>query len=376
MRIVPGWIVVSLLAAAPAIAATPPPPLTSDVYSFPGAIASPGSAASAGVAQADSWLGDEPFDNPAVAASGGLSLTPLLYHVSRQDLRGRNRSYSEQSAFFDGAGGWVRVGRGSLAFFAYGHQPVLRREENAYLTGPLGGSPAPVQNSATTRELHGGGGASMGRSWWRVGLAGEWVYRDDAYLTEDKSGSPLSGSSEVNFSGSAVGGQVGARVELGPEGVGHFTLGGGMRFVPELKVDGTQAASNSSGPVSATREAGYEAGVSVRWNATEQVRLVAGTGGRTAQEWQGLGLTRGGGFRWGVGVDFHDARDPWTLRFGVGQDTERGVPEPRSGAVSLGFGWKMEGTVVDVAVARHSFSHLRGATSSDDRVVMSLVFPF
>lgn len=379
MRNVPGWIVVSLLAAAPAFSA-PPPPLTSEVYSFPGAIASPGSAASAAVAQADSWLGDEPFDNPAGPAKGGVSLSPLLYHVSRQDLRGLNRSYSEQSAFFDVAGGWVRFGSGSLAGFLYGHQPVLRLEENAYLTGPLGGSPAPVENSASSRELRAGGGVSWGRSWWRVGVAGEWVRRDDAYLTEDKSGSPSAGEFEANFSGSAVGGQAGARVELGPEGVGHLTVGGGLRFVPELEVDGTQTAilvgSTTTGTLTAVRESGYEAGVSARWTATSQLRVVGGVGGRTTQEWEGLGLTRGGGIRWGIGVDFHDTRDPWTLRFGLGQDTERGVREPRSGAVALGFGWNMEGTVVDIGVARHSFSHLEGATSFDDRVLLSLVFSF
>ena len=44
--------------------------------------------------------------------------------------------------------------------------------------------------------------------------------------------------------------------------------------------------------------------------------------------------------------------------------------------VGLGFGWKMETTTIDLAVARHSFSHLSGATSTDDRVVISAVQPF
>jgi len=379
MRRTPGWIVLSLLVALPALAA-PPPPLTSDVYSFPGAVASPGSAASAGVAQADSWLGDEPFENPAVPVGRKLSVTPLLYHVSRQDLRGLHRSYSEQSAFFDGAGAWVGANFGALGVFAYGHQPVLRLEENAYLTGPIAGSPAPVENSASARELRAGGGISWGRDWWRVGAAGEWVYREDSYLTVDRSGSPLAGSSEVGFSGSAVGAQAGARLELGPAGVGHLTVGGGIRFVPELEVDGTQTANllsgTTTGTVTATRESGTESGVSVRWTATEQLRVVAGFGGRTAQEWQGFGVTRGGGNRWGIGVDFHDARDPWTLRFGLGQDVERGVREPRNGLVGLGFGWHIESTTLDLAVSRHSFSHLEGATSYDDRVVISVVVPF
>ncbi len=381
MRLAPGWILASLLIALPAAAATPPPPLTSDVYAFPGAIASPGSAASAGVALADSWLGDEPYENPAMAPVRRVSLSPLLYRVSRQDLRGLHRSFSEQSAFFDAAGGWVAHRSGALALFAYGHQPVLRLEENAYLTGPLSGSPAPVENSATSREARAGAGLSWGRGQWRVGVAGEWVRREDAYLTVDKSGSPLAGSSEVRVTGSAVGGQAGVRLELGPAGVGHLTVGGGVRWVPELEMDGTRVANltaggSSSGTVLATRESGIEAGGSARWVATEQLRVVAGVGGRTTQAWEGFGVTRGGGVRWGLGLDFHDARDPWMLRFGLGQDTERGVREPRSGVIGVGFGWTIESTLLDFAVSRHSFSHQSGATSYDDRVLLTVGIPF
>jgi len=380
MRLVPGWIAVALALAAPAFADAPPPPLGSEVFSFPGSVASPGSAASAGVAQADSWLGDEPFDNPAVGTSRAVSISPLLYHVSRQDLRGLFRSYSEQSAFFDGAGGWVRAGFGSLGVFLYGYQPVLRLEENAYLTGPLSASPAPVENSASAREVRAGGGVSWGTARFRVGVAAEWVNRDDSYATVDKSGSPSAGNFDASFSASAVGGQAGVRIELGPEGVGHLSVGGGVRMVPELEFDGTQTATTvsgtTSGTVTVTRESGIEAGGSVRWVATEQLRVVGGVGGRTGQEWQGFGVTRGSGNRWGIGVDFHDARDPWTLRFGLGQDIESGVREPRNGVIGLGFGWNIEKTELDIAVARHGFQRGDSATSYDDRVILSVVQPF
>lgn len=366
-----------LLCASTAFADSPPPPMTSSVYEFPGAVPSPGSAASAGVGLSDRWLGDEPFENPAIGAANRISISPLLYHVSRQDLRGLNRSYSETSAFFDASGAWAAWHTGSLALFAYGHQPVLRLEQNAYLTGPLSGSPAPVENSSHAREARAGGGFSTSVLGWRFGVAGEWTHRDDSYATVDKSGSPLSGSSEASFSGSAVGGQAGLRGEFGPPDANHVSVGLGLRYVPELEVEGERVANlvtgNSSGSFTATRESGLEGGLSVRWSATPQVRVLAGMGGRTEQEWKGFGLTRGAGASWGLGVDFHDARDPWTLRFGLGQDNESGVPEPHNGVVGLGFGWNMEGTTIDLAVLRHSFSHLDAATSYDDRVVLSAV---
>ncbi len=382
MRRIPGALVVLLLAlpVGNACADALPPPMTSSVYEFPGAVASPGSAKSAAIALADAWLGDEPFENPALPAANRASFSPLLYHMNRQDLRGFNRSYSEQSAFLDGAGAWGGIHRHALTVFAYAHQPILRLESNAYLTGPQGGSPAPVQNTSHARELRAGLGVATGGARWRLGVAGEFTHRDDSYETADKSGSPLSGTSRSTFSGSAVGGVAGARVELGPESLNHVTVGAAVRLVPELKVDGDFDAEllsgSSAGSFSATRASGVEGGLSARWTATPQLLVVAGAGGRTGQEWKGFGVTRGPGFRWGLGVDFHDARDPWTLRAGVGQDNGSGVPEPRTGVVSLGIGWDLEGTLLDFAALRHTFSHLGGATSYDDRVIASVVLPF
>jgi hypothetical protein len=116
--------------------------------------------------------------------------------------------------------------------------------------------------------------------------------------------------------------------------------------------------------------------VSARVAATDQLRVLVAMGNRTTQEWKGLDLTRGGGFRWSTAVDFHDARDPWTLRFGLGQQSERGTPEPRAFVIGLGMGWVMDTTVLDVGVLRDSFSHLGGATSYEDRVVATVSLPF
>lgn len=383
MRWIPGALVPLIFASFSTLAGADslPPPLTSPDYHFPGAVASPGSAASAGVGMADAWLGDEPFENPALPAANRASLSPLLYHMSRQDLRGLDRGYTEQSAFFDGAGGWVGVHRGSLTAFAYGHQPILRLEENAYVTGPQSGVPTPVENAGHSREVRGGVGVSTGRARWRAGVAGEVSYRNDSYETTDASGSPISGTSHVDFSGTAFGGQAGARLELGPDSVNRVVLGAAVRFVPELTLDGQQEANlvatgSSSGPVSVTRESGIEAGLSARWTATPQLNVFGGFGGRTAQDWKGFGVTRGAGTRWGLGVAFHDSRDPWTLRFGVGQEQEKGSDEPTNGVVGVGIGWNLEGTIIDVAALRHSFSHLGGATSYDDRVLLGIVLPF
>ena len=73
---------------APARAVTIDPAL----FLFPGSPSNATSAASAGVAFADRWLGDRPFDNPALETRRMVELTPLLEHISRQDLSAANAS--------------------------------------------------------------------------------------------------------------------------------------------------------------------------------------------------------------------------------------------------------------------------------------------
>ena len=380
MRLIPGALLFTLLGASAALAA-PPPPLNSGLYQFPGAVYSPGSTQSGSVAMADAWLADEPFDNPAVPPTRIVSVSPMIYHISRQDLRASNRSLDEQSAYFDGAGSWVGFGKGKWSVFAYAHQPTLRLEDNSYLSGPIGLSPAPTENSVSTREFHGGAGLSRAFGRLRLGAAAEYTKRQDSYSNTDRSGSPVSGTTDVSFSGDAVGGVAGLRLELGPEkGVGQFMAGASVRYLPELKVSGDQSTDlvtlTSTSSVSATRKSGYEGGVSLRYVATSQVRVVGGAGGRTSQEWSGFDVTRGAGFRWGLGVDFHDVRDPWTLRFGLGQESDPGSPEPRSGVVGIGIGWKLDTTQLDFGLVQHNFKHNGSASCYDDRVLITAVIPF
>jgi hypothetical protein len=64
-------------AVALALAMTPhgasaatPAPLDPRLFAFPGAFPNPASARSAGLALADRWLGDDPYDNPAARVKG------------------------------------------------------------------------------------------------------------------------------------------------------------------------------------------------------------------------------------------------------------------------------------------------------------------
>ena len=110
MRQVPSHAVAGLAGAlliaalARPAASDTPSPLASSLFAFPGATGHPASAVSAGLAMADRWLGDDPFENPAAAPGPGVALSGALLHVSRQDLRALNRNFDETPAFFDGAG--------------------------------------------------------------------------------------------------------------------------------------------------------------------------------------------------------------------------------------------------------------------------------
>src|SRR5262245_33859547 len=87
-------------------AAQLPVTIQPDLFRFPGYHVTPGSAVSAGLALADRWLGDEPYSNPAMARPWTLALSPMILHVSRQDIRADHRGYEETSAYFDAAGGY------------------------------------------------------------------------------------------------------------------------------------------------------------------------------------------------------------------------------------------------------------------------------
>ena len=366
-----------VFAAAPALAQIPVA-ISSVLFPFPGYHVSPGSAQSAGRALSDRWLGEEPFDNPAAARPYTLALSPLLFHISRQDLRADNRDYQETSAYFDAAGGYFTMEHGALGVALYGYQPGLRLEDNSFVTGTQF-APGSATSNSEAREVRGGVALSLGSGHARVGIAGEYTHRADHYEHTSNSGGPVTDTYLADFSGDAAGGQVGARWVLG-EGPGGVTLGAGVRYMAELDLTGNETLGGASGtasfPISTKREAGWEGGISGRYLVTDAFHALAGIGGKTAQKYEGWGVTSGEAFEWKLAGEYHDARDPWTVRFGAGQEQQNDVPEPRSFVIGLGYGLQFETTNVDLGVVHRSFERGDHPASSEDRILLSLMQRF
>ena len=392
MRLLPTMPVVSrflsLLAVACAVSvpaatlAAPPSPINAELWSFPGGGAAAGSAMSAAFALSDRWLGAQPFDNPAALPVRGVVASGVLQRMSRQDLRSDNRQFDEQGAFIDFGGGWLSLPVGGLGVVAYANQPLLRLEDNAFTRGALGGpvQPAVVASNGSSRELR--AGLAVSTSWGavRAGIAGEFTRRDDVYEITEQSGSPDQGLRHVDFAGNGFGGQAGLRYGEDRAEGGVFTAGVGARFIPALTVDGEQiftlASGDSLAKVSAERESGIEAGASASYRLTSAFRLLAGAGGRGAREWTGFDVRSGAAYQWSVGGEFHDDRDPWTLRFGLGQEHEDDVAEKKAGIFGLGIGWSFDNSRLDIGLL-HRTLHREGAPNSyDDRVVATVTASF
>jgi hypothetical protein len=381
--------IVGLLAAATPIlsrpaAADPPSLFASSLFTFPGSTVNPASATSAGLALADRWLGDDPYANPAWDGGLGVALSGTMLHVSRQDLRAGNRNFDETPAFFDGAGlavGLPALGR--FGFSLYAFQPVLRLETNAFSRGTAtpnpASPPATIEATASARELRAGGGASAGIGPVRVGGAMEWTLRDDAYQTIETSGDPASGTTRLELSGNGVGFQLGARFDRGDSSVGGISVGLGIRRLPALAVDGPLTAvllvGTTDSTLRAEREAGWEVGTSGRCVASPSIRVLAAIGARTAQRWEGIDLVAGRAWEWKVAAEYHDARDPWTLRFGLGQERQSDADEPRADVLGLGFGWGFTWGIVDGGLAHRTLHRDIGPRSFEDRIVVTVRAP-
>jgi len=363
---------------APA-AAQLPVTIQPDLFPFPGSHLTPGSAVSAGVALADRWLGDEPFSNPAVARPWTLALSPMILHVSRQDIRADHRGFEETSAFFDAAGAYFAFKTGAIGVALYGYQPVVRLEDNLFRVGPLTGPSGTVTSNSSAREVRGGLALSAGGERWRVGVAGEWTERSDHYERSASTGGPAPGSAVADFSGGGPGGQAGVNVNLG-EGPGGVMVGAALRYIPELDLAGDETISDVSGsttsPISTVRKAGWEGGISIRYVVTDAFCALVALGGGSGLEYVNWGVTSGPSSEWKLGGEYHDARDPWTVRFGLGQEQQTNVPEPRATVVGLGFGFQFESTQLDVGVAHRTFQHGDSPNCADDRVVFSIVQRF
>lgn len=358
-----------------------PSPLDGTLFAFPGSLAHPASAASAGLAMADAWLGDEPYSNPAAYGGRRAILSPTLFRVSRQDLRAANRNYDEQTLFLDLAGAAVTLPFAPV--WLYVHQPELRFEDFAFNRGTgndPGVQPATIAGQGEAREGRAGVAASLGAGPVRAGAAFEWTRRQDRYFVRELSGAPDQGDRETSFEGDAMGGAMGLRFDSADSGAGRVTVGLGVRYLPALEVEGDQVLDLLSGasvtPIAAEREAGWEGGVSARYFFTAAFAGLAAFGTRTEQEWKGFDLTSGASTMWRVGMQFHDARDPWTLRFALGQDQQDDAPEPRAGVVGIGFGWDIEGALLDVGVLHRSIDRDDAPRSAEDSVIASVIVGF
>jgi hypothetical protein len=348
------------------------------------------------MALADRWLGDEPFLNPAMLAARGVSLSPLLQRVARQDLRGTNRQFDE-SAQFDASGAWAAFAVSRVTVAVYAWQPVLRVEDVAFIRAEPGSPPGIVAANSTQREARAGLALSVqvGAS-TRLGVAGEWSRRDDAFHVEEESGDPGAGVRDVSLEGSGVGVAVGARSSVpGPWGRA-LTLGAAFRTVPSLALEGGQtldiATGDSALALALERAATWEAGVSAAYGLTHAVRVAAHLGARGAQRFDDVhaypdpvtgaspwapGLTAGRAAQWSLGLEYAEPEVPLRFRAGAGQEWQSGVPEPRAGVYALGAGWRLdESTAVDVAAIRRTFTRPGRTTGFDDRVVATVTVLF
>ena len=152
----------------------------------------------------------------------------------------------------------------------------------------------------------------------------------------------------------------------------------GLRYRPELSVDGTQKFAlltlDTTISVSAHRSAAWEGGLSASSVLGETFRVLASLGGRGAREWQAWGIASGGVSQWSVAGEFHDPRDAYTVRFGGGGESQPGTPEPRSGLFSVGFGWHFTKSVFDLGYLHRTIQRVNQPNSYADEIIATLSF--
>jgi len=127
--------------------------------------------------------------------------------------------------------------------------------------------------------------------------------------------------------------------------------------------------------VTAERESGWQFGTSARYAANPALRVLASLGGRTAQAWDGFGLAAGREWEWKAGLEYHDARDPWTLRLGLGQEHQADVTVPRADDLGLGFGWRFSEFSADLGLVHRTLVRPSSPHSFEDRIVLTVRTP-
>lgn len=370
------------LAAAPPGRAAAPDPLPAARVAFPGAVENPADALGAGLALANRWLGDTPGDNPAFTSRRGVALSPEFLRVSRQDLSAANRDYRQTFGFVDGAGGALAVPAGTWRFALYATQPSLRLESEHYtegrVTDPAGG--AQIAIDVTTRETRAGLAVSKQGPAWQLGAALELTHRDDDYRRVERSGSPEAGTREATLHGDAFGGVLGARWQHAADAPGGVVAGAALRWTGALDATGDQVeqllVSDTTLHLAATRDAQLEFGGSARVTLSPESHAYASLGMRGREAWPAFDVRASGATRWAVGVDYHDAELPWTVRMGLGQDVEPGTPEPRALRVGAGVGWKSGDTIYELGILHRGMSRAHAPHLADERFVATVRVPF
>jgi len=369
------------LAVFPVRAQTLPPPLGIPTFGFPipGDYVTPSTAASAGLALADRWLGKSVYENPAAIVPGGVEVSPVFQRTSRQDISSVNRDFTQTAGYIDLAGFSLSVPTGKWGLVLYGWQPVLRLEEQTYTAGPLV-APAEVRQLDTQREMRGGVAVSRTFGAVRAGVSGEWVHRDDNYETHLQSGDPLAGDRVTKFSGDGYGVSGGVLYEKDPDKVRGVWVGASARYGAEIPLTGTVdqhlAVGDTTYGFDATRGSEWSGGLSARMTVSPATRVVLGLSGRSGQSWDGFGVETTSGGGWSAGLDWKDDELPWGARFGVGQEWNPGALEKQAGLLSIGFTYVSGTLVMDVGLMHRNLEREGFAHSADDRAVLTVKVGF
>lgn len=382
-RIRPAVLAMSLMLASVAHAQLPSP-LSNPVFGFavPGVPVAAANAASAGVALADRWLGDSPYENPAYAPPKGFTLeaSPLFQRVNRQDVVSINRSTTQTVGYPDAAGGMLAYGTGRIGIALYAWQPVLRLEQMNYEFGPLA-TPGQMDQQAMQRELRVGAAVSYPMTEeFSVGVSGEFVRRDDSYETHEQSGSPSAGERRLAFRGNALGAGLGVRYIKDAGQPWGRELGAAIHWQQAIDLEGTYeerlTAGDSTGVVRATLESAFSGGVSGRVNVAPSTWVVAGVSSRSSEAWSGFGVWSDAALGVGIGLVWKDAELPYGFRFGLGRESSPGALETKSGLASVGFTYVAKGLVLDLGVLHRNLARDGFPRSADDRILGSVRVAF